>query len=282
MKFLRAGERKLGYRANMSMSADHPPLDVILLAGSRPGVDPLAAAAGVPFKALVPIAGEPMLSRVARTLLAHRRIGRVHILAQRPDALTVDPATAWLGNEPRAHFIASAAGISRSIAAVLERPDIALPILVTTADNALLSPEMIDDFIAGADGSDIAVAMVERHVLHARYPQSRRTWLKFRDGWWSGANLFWLGSQRARPLVDFWQSVEQDRKKGMKIVSAFGPLLLLGAVLRIFSIRGAIRSAGRRFGAQARVVPMLQPEACIDADKPEDVALIERIVAESG
>jgi hypothetical protein len=130
-----------------------------------------------------------------------------------------------------------------------------------------------------AAGADIAVAMVERRTLLARYPDSRRTWLKFRDGWWSGANIFWFGSSRARSVVALWQEVEQDRKKGWKILSAFGPLALLGAVLRISTLRGGIARVGRRFGLTARLVAMDKAEACIDADKPEDVVLIEQILA---
>src|SRR3546814_13030352 len=92
------------------------------------------------------------------------------------------------------------------------------PLLVTTADNVLLDHSIIDSFLDGVDDADLAVAMVERRVLLSRYPQSRRTWLKFRQGWWSGANIFWLANDNVKPLLNLWRGVEQDRKKGMKIV----------------------------------------------------------------
>ena len=115
-------------------------------------------------------------------------------------------------------------------------------------------------------------------MLLQRYPESKRTWLKFRGGWWSGANLFWLGSDAAMRAVGFWRSIEQDRKKGWKIISAFGPLLMLGAGLRLLSLRQAISAAGRRLGVDATAVAMPQAEACIDADKTEDIVLIEKIL----
>src|SRR3546814_20795408 len=71
----------------------------------------------------------------------------------------------------------------------------------------------------------------------------------------------------------------QDRKKGMKIVAAFGPLLLAGALLRLLTIQQAVLLAGRRFGVKAHIIPMPQPEACIDVDKPEDKDLVESILA---
>ncbi|MFC3442360.1 nucleotidyltransferase family protein [Sphingobium rhizovicinum] len=250
----------------------------ILLAGARPIPDPLAAAAGVAVKPLVPVGGEPMINRPARALLDHPAIGQVVILTQRPDLLAADSATGWLAAHPRVRFETGGQGIASSLLALLEAGDLPFPILLTTADHVLLDRAMLDQFVDEATGADIAVAMVERETLLARYPGSRRTWLKFRDGWWSGANIFWFGSDKARSVIALWQEVEQDRKKGWKILAAFGPFALLGALLRILTLRGGIARIGRKFGLTARLVAMASPEACIDADKPEDVTLIETIL----
>lgn len=257
------------------------PITALLLAGARPTADPLAVAAGVAIKPLVPVGGQPMINWPARALLAHPAIGRVVILTQSPRLFLADPATSWLADHPRILFEPSGGGIASSLLAYMERPDIGFPLLVTTADHVLLDGAMLDQFVAEAAGADIAVAMVERGTLLARYPQSRRTWLKFRDGGWSGANLFWFGSAKARAIVALWQEVEQDRKKGWKILAAFGPLALMGALLRISTLRQGIARVGKRFGLTARLVAMAQPEACIDADKPADVALIEAILVKA-
>ena len=258
------------------------PITAILLAGSRPTPDPLAVAAGVAIKPLAPVAGQPMINHPARALLAHPAVGQVVILTQSSAPFAADPATAWLTTHPQVRFEQSGAGIASSLLALLERGDVPFPILLTTADHVLLDSAMLDQFTQEAAGADIAVAMVERRILLARYPGSRRTWLKFRDGWWSGANIFWFGSDRARSIIALWQEVEQDRKKGWKIVSAFGPVALIGTLLRLLTLRGGIARIGRRFGLTARLVAMEKAEACIDADKPDDVVLIERIVAARG
>jgi GTP:adenosylcobinamide-phosphate guanylyltransferase len=262
------------------MTDPSPRFSAVLLAGSRPGTDPLAAAAGVATKALVPIGGLAMIERPLRALLAHPRIDTVQVLTQAPELLLADPATCWMADEPRVRLTQGGAGIAASLLALMDGGAVALPFLVTTADHVLLDGAMIDAFLAQVEGGDIGVAMVERRTLLARYPQSRRTWLKFRGGWWSGANLFWIGSARARPIVALWQAVEQDRKKGWRVIAAFGPLLLTAAALRLVTLAGGIARAGRRFGADARVAAMPQPEACIDADKPDDVALIETILTD--
>jgi GTP:adenosylcobinamide-phosphate guanylyltransferase len=261
------------------MSLPQNAVTAVLLAGSRPGGDPMAQAAGVPTKALVPVQGRAMVDHVAATLQAHPRIGRVVVLAQDVSAIAAHPQTAWMGQAEDMELRVSGSGISQSLLDLIDSGE-ALPLLVTTADNVLLTAAMIDDFLGGVVGADVAVAMVERRVLSAAYPESKRTWLKFRGGWWSGANLFWLGSHQARSAIAFWRGVEQDRKKGWKIVSAFGPWLLLGAATRLLTLPGALARAGRRLGVRARLVPMPQAEACIDVDKPSDLALVETILSE--
>lgn len=266
--------------SSRSAPSDLPPVPAIILAGSRPGVDPLAQAAGVATKALVPIAGRPMIDHVARALLDHPRVGDVIIMAQQAEAVAGHPQTAWLREEPRIRFADSGDGISQSLLDWMAGEAARLPALVTTADNVLLDGAILDAFFAGAQGADIAAGMVERAVLMRAYPDSRRTWLRFRGGAWSGANLFWLGGDKAAHALRKWRVIEQDRKKGWKILSAFGPLLLLGAGLRLLSVHQAIAGAGRRLGAgEARIVALPVAEACIDADKPDDIRLIESIFA---
>jgi GTP:adenosylcobinamide-phosphate guanylyltransferase len=250
----------------------------ILLAGERPGGDPLAAAVGAPAKALIPVAGEAMLARVARTLLAAPSISDVVILAQDPARLLA-LAPPWIAREARIRAVAGGGGISTSLAAIVGRPAAPWPVLVTTADHPLLTVAMIEHFIAGAGDADIAVAMAERATVLAAYPDNRRTWLKLRDGAWSGANLFALSGPRAQAALQAWSEVEQDRKKAARLLSHFGPWLAIRALTRTIGLADALAQAGRRLGLTARLVAMIEAEAAIDVDKPADLALAERILA---
>lgn len=257
-------------------------VDAVILAGSRPGRDRLADHVGLAHKALVQVAGKPLLAWPLQVLLDHSGIRHVYILAQDPAELLTDPGLAPFANHPKIRQRPSLTGISESLALFLSDDQLSEYVLVTTADSALLSAAMIDHFLGetARNKPDVAVAMVERETLLARYPQSQRTWLKARGGAWSGANLFWLRrSPQVTQLLQFWQSIEKDRKRGMKIVGAFGPVLLIGAVCRLITLPNAIVRAGRRFGLKAQLVAMPQAEACIDVDKPEDMRLVEEIMA---
>jgi len=244
----------------------------LLLAGSRPGGDPLAAAHQVRAKALIPVAGEPMIVRPVRALLGNARIDRVRVLAQ--DAALLEPL---LPVDARLTIERSGATIAATIEAIIADPATRWPLLVTTADHALLDNAMIDDFCARAEGADVAIGLVERRALMARLPQTRRTWIGFRGGAYSGANLFALGSPKAARAVALWREVEQDRKKGWKLLVALGLPGLLG-LARLRTLDQVLDAMGQRLGLSIRAVELANPLAAVDVDKPADLALVEAII----
>ena len=73
--------------------------------------------------------------------------------------------------------------------------------------------------------------------------------------------------------------MEQERKKGWRVLAAIGPALLLGAVLRMRTLDQSVASVGRKLGLSIRAVEMTDPVAAIDVDKPADHALVEAILA---
>lgn len=247
---------------------------VIILAGQRPGTDPVASAFGETYKALVKVAGTPMLTRVASTLLQVPAIGRIVVLGQEPDALAP-----ILPRDNRIKVMKSGRGISDSVQAVAGTIDAPWPVLVTTADHPLLTVNMIEQFIGGATGSDVAVGMVERQTMLARYPDNKRTWRRFRGGAYSGANLFALTSSRSRAALDLWAEAEGDRKKQFGLLVHFGLPLAFRALTRTISLEDGLAKAGRRLGLKAKPVILDEAEAAIDVDKPSDHALVEQILA---
>lgn len=249
----------------------------IILAGQRPGRDPFIEECGQKYKALIEVAGQSMLRRVTEAVLASPEIKSVVILAQEPDCL-MSGHMADLAGDPRIQLATSQSGIATSIAAVAGTDVAPWPMLVTTADHALLTTEMVNGFLAGAGQADIAIGVGERRNVQGSYPTTKRTWMKFSDGHYSGANLFALAQANVAPALLLWASVEQDRKKSLSIISRFGPHLLLRALTRTISFPDAIGRAGKRLGLVAVPVIMPQPEAAIDVDKSSDLALVEEIL----
>ncbi|HEX9948323.1 MAG TPA: NTP transferase domain-containing protein [Allosphingosinicella sp.] len=253
----------------------------IVLAGRRPGEDGFAASHGVAAKALIRAGGEPMLGRVARTLLDCPSIGRIVILAQEADGLLTGEL-AWMAREARIGAAEAGDGISASVGGLAGTGAAPYPVLVTTADHPLLRPEMVEGFIAEAGGVDVAFAMVERRTVEQAHPDTRRTWLKAADGHFSGANLFALMSPASKRGTDFWARAEKDRKRTLKLLSFLGPGVFLRAVTRTISLEAAAERIGRKAGFRLKAVLLPFAEAAIDVDKPADLELVERILAARG
>ena len=246
----------------------------VVLAGSRPGRDQFAEQFGTDLKALISVAGEPMVRRPVEALLACESIGDITVLSQAPERVA-----AVVGSDSRVVFRGSRGTIADTMLELCDDPSLRWPVLVTTADHALLNPLAVEEFIRGAGSVDVAVAVVERTVLMRRLPNARRTWLKFRGGAYTGANLFALKSPAVRPAIELWRSVEQDRKKAWRVVSLLGPTTLVLAGLRLLNVHQVIARLGRKLGLELKAVELTDPLAGVDVDKPSDHALVEAILA---
>lgn len=246
----------------------------IVLAGSRPGPDHFARQFGTDLKALIAVGGEPMVRRPVRALLSSRYVEQVIVLSQSPDRIADVIPDSW--KVALHHSRGTIAETMLDICNDLRTP---WPLLVTTADHALLDAATIDEFCARAAGADLAIGVVERHILEQRFPTAERTWLRFRGGAYTGANLFVLGSAKVAPAIDLWRSVEQDRKKGWRLITIAGPFLLVGALLRLLSIDDVLKSLGRKLGLKVTAVRLSNPLAGVDVDKPVDHTLAEAVLA---
>jgi CTP:molybdopterin cytidylyltransferase MocA len=251
------------------------------MAGRRGGPDTLAEATGAPHRALLDVHGVPMLERVVHTLEAVPCIERILISTDAPALLAQFPGLARRIGEGRVTVVQSEpSSPSRSVLRVLEAiPDDA--VLVTTADHPLLTPDMVNYFLAHAEAGDgdLAVALVEERRIRAQFPESKRTYLPFRGERFSGANLFAFLAPPARHAAAFWVRAEQFRKQPWRLARAFGlPTLVLFA-LRLLDLEGAMRRASRAIGA--RILPVRMPfaEAAVDVDRLGDLELVKALLA---
>lgn len=246
----------------------------VVLAGSRPGSDAFAESFGTDLKALIPVAGEPMVRRPVRALLEIEQIGKILVLSQAPERIA-----AVLPDDPRVEVRTSQGTIAETMLGLIEDESTEWPLLVTTADHALLDAETVDEFAREATGADIAIGLVERANLLRRLPQTKRTWLRFRGGGYTGANLFALKSPAVRPAIELWRSVEQDRKKAWRVMSLLGPVALLCVALRLVSLDEVLAQLGGRLALSLKAVRLSNPLAGVDVDKAEDHTLVEAVLA---
>lgn len=250
-------------------------LTALVLAGTRPGGDPLAEAAGVSHKALIEIGGLPMLQRVLLALSQVPAISRIVVAIDKPELVTALPAC----GKP-VSVLPARSGPSASVAHALE--ETGTPLLVTTADHALLSAAWVEEFLAAdpAD-ADALLALARRESVEAAVPATQRTWLRFADGDYSGCNLFLLRTTAVHGVVALWQQLEAERKRPLSLLRRLGFLYALRYRCGWLRLDQALDRLGVLSGARLKAVTLSDGRAAIDVDKAADLTLVRELVSRS-
>jgi GTP:adenosylcobinamide-phosphate guanylyltransferase len=255
------------------------PLTALVLAGTRAGGDPLADYAGVSHKALIEVGGRTMVERVVEALAESSAVGRIVVAIERPELLAgLRGLRPPLCAKPLQAMATAPGGPSATVAAALA--SLGAPLLVTTADNALLEAAWIGEFLAKVPAdADIAAALARRDAVEAAAPDTRRTWLRFADGDYSGCNLFLLARPAAARAIAFWQTLEGERKRPLRMVRRLGWTFAARYALgRLSMTAAAARLGALAGGARFSIVAMRDGRAAIDVDKPDDLDLVRRLV----
>ncbi|MEH6409726.1 MAG: nucleotidyltransferase family protein [Hyphomonas sp.] len=253
-----------------------PSVSALVLAGARASGDPLGLSENVPSKALIDIHGEPMLARVLRALTLSQSVqGPIHVAGLDDDLLQRASGGAAVRSA-----VSVEGGPAASLLGALAQ-DVSIPLLVTTCDHALLTPEMVDHFLehAIAGGADLTVGLATRETIEAGYPQTKRTYLSLGGPELSGCNLFYIATPDAQRAVHFWRAAEQDRKRPWRIAWRFGPLTALRILIGRPGLQKVFDMVSARLGARIGAVLLPFAEAAIDVDSTADLELVRGILA---
>ena len=247
----------------------------IILAAGRGPEDPMAKAYGVTHKCTLPVGGVPMLKRVVETLRASPVISAIAISIE--DAAIVKTAMGENTDDLTIIRSENSAPLS-AIATIGKNPT--YPFLITTADHALLTPEMVNYFCtqATANGADFSAGLATAETILASYPQSIRTFFRLGNDRVSGCNLFAIQNEKGLRILERWRYLESVRKKPWRLVAAFGAIALLRFALGTLSLETAFKTISARLDMTIKPVPMPFAEAAIDVDKPADLELAEAIL----
>jgi len=262
------------------MGLDHQTVTALVLAGARTDRDPVAQFAGISNKVLAKVDGEPMVSRVLQTLEKSHTVGKRILCGPSWETVQDTPFLGALIESGEVQWVEPQGGPSLSVGSFLNEHPQEFPILVTTADHALLTAEMVDYFLGEAQqvGADVAVGLVPYSLVAASYPHSKRTVTRFSGGGFCGSNLFVLFTPKAMRIVEFWSHIERERKHPLRLIRTLGGVVLVRYVLGWLSLSDALARLGRRLDLRVKEILLPFPEAAIDVDNPDDLALAEKIL----
>ncbi|QCB54351.1 spore coat biosynthesis protein F [Sphingopyxis sp. PAMC25046] len=251
---------------------------ILILAGRRPGaVDALAGAHGVGDKCLVPVAGRPMIAHVlesaAATPAAHIFVSTHHdgLL----DELS-DPVIQRLGE--RLVVLPAADNLTDSVLAVVGVAH--FPLLVTTADNCLLTPATIAEINVEAArlGVEAGVALARREDVLAVHPDGQRRFYEFSDVAVSNCNAYWIGDRDALRAAEAFRGGGQFVKKPLRVIQAFGLINLLRFRFGLGPIHHIFARLSRRLKVDIAPLLVSNGATAIDVDNERSLRVTEALM----
>jgi len=254
----------------------------LVMAARRPGVlDPLAVAAGVTHKCMIPIYGKVMLERVVEALIASDSIKHVYICIDEPEVMrTSKKLIEWL-ETGIVTTVPVGRNFSDSVLTAAENiPDDNWPLLISTADNALHTPEINRDFINGAEasGADVAFGITREEVVTATLPEAVKAFHRVKDGGFSSCNLYALRNRRAIKTAEVFRGGGQFGKHHWQVFKTFGLLSFILYKFRLVTIEEIARRIGKSFGASVAPVFLPYDFGPIDVDDQNSFDLSEKLL----
>lgn len=251
----------------------------IILAGKRPGNDPVAEAAGVACKSFAPIGGRPMVHRVLDALAGARQIGQRILCGPAQSLISQEPELEARLDAGEVKWIDSHSTPSLSTFHALQAFPENKPALITTADHALLTPQIVDYFCDEARRlpCDLTVGLTAYDDVMDAFPETRRTAIKFKDGAYSGCNLFGFLTPRSDRAAQFWRQIEQDRKKPLRMMRILGWWTIARFLLGRISLEEGLQLLSNKMQVRVCAVQLPFPQAAIDVDTADDWHFVQSL-----
>ncbi len=248
-------------------------MDALVTAGGIPTPDdPLYAYSQGKPKALIEIAGKPMIQWVLDAISGSELVDNVLIVG-------LDESSGVKCSKPL-HFLANQGEMIDNIHAGSDRmlqinPE-AKFIIAISSDIPTITSEMVDWTIRTCMESDHALYynVVERAVMEKRFPGSNRSFVKLKEAEVCGGDMNVLALWVVTAREDLWIKLAAARKNALKQASLMGFGTLLLVALRAIKIERLATRVSRQLDIPARAILCPYAEIAMDVDKPHQLELI--------
>ncbi len=249
------------------------PISVVLLAGSSGKPDPMAEAAAVACKALLPLPnGMAMLEAVLAAFQASPSVGRVVVVGDSQLRDTADAHSVSFAPQGDSLVTNLLAGF-----AALDWPP---RCAVATCDIPLISPDAIESLTGAGLGAelDIVYPIVSRDTYERKFPGGKRTYATLKDGTFTGGNVLLLRSEFVRAQQAIIQVVFDARKSPLRLCRILG----VGFVIKFLTKRLTIHEIEDRVGRLLHCTPQAlvfdYAEIAFDVDHLEDLETVGKLL----
>jgi len=256
-------------------------MKAVVLAGDRTKADALIESSDAGSKAMIDIDGTPMVRRVLNALRAARTITDITLSGPEASEIARDADIQRWVDQGDIRWRPPGPTPSTSAYQTMQELDSDAPVLLTTADHPLLTPEIVDAFARQslADPVDLTVGLAPHYLVTEAYPGIHKTVMHFSDGDFCGCNLFAFVTPEGRRAARFWRRIEKQRKKPMVVVGLLGWWAVIRYRLGWLSLDEALAKLGNRLGLRIRAVILPYANAAIDVDSIADLMLVKGSLA---
>ncbi len=257
-------------------------MDAVVMAGGIPNPeDPLYTFLKGDAKALVDVAGKPMIQWVLDALSGAKRVDNVILVGLSPkNQLTCRKPLHFVSNQGRM-LPNIVAGVKKS----LELDPDNQYVLLVSSDIPALKPDMVDWLVDACTETedDLYYGICPRAVMEARFPGSRRTYTKLKGVELCGADINMIHVRMALEpgpkLLKLWEALIGSRKNAFRQATMFGWDTFFQVATRSITLEDLVEKVCRRMGVKGRVIVWDQAEPCMDVDKPHQLELLRMDLA---
>jgi GTP:adenosylcobinamide-phosphate guanylyltransferase len=256
-------------------------MDAVVTAGGIPRPeDPLYLYSKGESKALLDVAGKPMIQWVLDALSRANGVDNVIVIGLSPKSdVTCKKPLYFLSNQGRmlANIVA---GVNKS----LELDRGSKYVLLVSSDIPGVTGKQIDWLINTCmqTQDDLYYGVCPREVMEKRFPASRRTYTKLKDMQVCGADMNIAHVRMATEHLDMWEDLIGNRKSPAKQAAAIGLGTLLRLATRQLTLNEAAERVAARIGIRGRAIVWSEAEPCMDVDKPHQLEILRADLAKRG
>jgi len=253
-------------------------MDAIITAGGIPRPeDPLYSYSHGDSKALIDIAGKPMIQWVLDALGDAKKVDNVIIVGlSAKSGVTCKKPMYFVSNQGR-----MLANIVTGIKKALEINKKNQYVLIVSSDIPTLKPEMVDWLVDTCmeTKDDLYYGICPREVMEKRFPDSKRTYTKLKDIDLCGADINITHVRMATEHLDLWESLIGSRKNALRQASMVGWDTFFQVATRSITLENLVAKVCDRIGVKGRAILWPHAEPCMDVDKPHQLELLRADLA---
>lgn len=248
---------------------------IVLAGGLLAPDDPLFEHAPGGHRSLIPIGGKPMAQWVIDALTHSPAVQSITVMGLEPDSK--------LESDKPLDYLPDSGGMFENIKlGILHAAEICPEqdkVIVASSDVPAVRPEMINwlvSQIADAPDSLVYYNVIQKETMEARFPGANRSYVRFKDVSLCGGDLNLIDQRFFTAEKPIWKELTENRKQPLRQAALLGLDNLLLVALHLVTLDTAVKRICKRLDIPATALRCPYAEMAMDADKPHQLAILQR------